>query len=298
MRFASAPRITLPRRKPEPLPSIHLVPEYCARGHLKLCYDELKRTLQVPWAGVVTMAYAHFPTFYASLWGGVRKLCASRQFVYAAQDLREFVEATISTLSPPPIARRLENAGYGACEIGDIRATIEIFSHGNFLYLLLATIVRSLLEDIELSERRSAPKFGWHHAPDQNVAVTLMEGHHADIPTKKLFDDIKTTLGLPFVNTDYRALARWPTYFAMAWRDLRPAIESKRYEALVEEIHDRVFSAILDLPNPGHLSSRALRDAACQDASLEEILEVARLFQWLLPGLVCNVAFLRQQLRS
>jgi len=39
-----------------------------------------------------------------------------------------------------------------------------------------------------------------------------------------------------------------------------------------------------------------LRAAAVADAPLPEVLGVARLFQWLLPGLVTNIAFLRAQL--
>jgi hypothetical protein len=46
-----------------------------------------------------------------------------------------------------------------------------------------------------------------------------MEYHHADASTRLVFDDVKTALGLPFLNTDYRALARWPSYFALAWAD-------------------------------------------------------------------------------
>jgi hypothetical protein len=48
--------------------------------------------------------------------------------------------------------------------------------------------------------------------------------------------------------------------------------------------------------NPGGLTSAALRAAAASDAPLEEVLAVCRLFQWLLPGLVANVAFFRHQL--
>jgi hypothetical protein len=46
------------------------------------------------------------------------------------------------------------------------------------------------------------------------------------------------------------------------------------------------------------LRGEALRAAARGDASPEgEVLSVVRLFQWLLPGLVANVAFFRAQLR-
>ena len=112
----------------------------------------------------------------------------------------------------------------------------------------------------------------------------LMEAHHVDAPTRAVYDDIKERLGLPFVNTDYRALARWPSYFAEAWGDLQPHVQSRKYEAS------------LGLPNPEGLTSAALRQAAEADASGDEVLNVVRLFQWLLPGLITNVAFFRQQL--
>jgi hypothetical protein len=50
------------------------------------------------------------------------------------------------------------------------------------------------------------------------------------------------------------------------------------------------------LPNPGGLTADALTDAAGKDASAAEVLEVVRLFQWLLPGLITNVAYFRSQL--
>ena len=43
--------------------------------------------------------------------------------------------------------------------------------------------------------------------------LTLMEVHHGDAPTATVYADIRATLDLPVVNTDYRALARWPSYF-------------------------------------------------------------------------------------
>ena len=50
------------------------------------------------------------------------------------------------------------------------------------------------------------------------------------------------------------------------------------------------------LPNPGGLTPEALQAAAERDASLEEVLEVVRLFQFLLPELAVNVAIFRAQL--
>lgn len=121
--------------------------------------------------------------------------------------------------------------------------------------------------------------------------------HHADAPTRAVFEDLKSVLGLPFVNTDYRALARWPTYFACAWLDLRPKINTEAYRSICTAIHESAVGLTLEaLPNPGALNGEVLRAAAARDASIEEVLNVCRLFQWLLSGLVTNVAYFREQL--
>jgi len=124
-----------------------------------------------------------------------------------------------------------------------------------------------------------------------------MEAHHADPNTCAVYDEIKTVLGLPFVNTDYRALARWPSYWQAAWADMRPVLIASETDHICEELHQRCVALVHDgLPNPSKLSSDALIKAAKQDAPLEEIIAMCQLFQWLLPGLVTNVAYLRAQL--
>ena len=287
------------RLYPTPLPQIHPLPEFLATGKRKQWYEEMKEAMQVPWMGVVTMAYAHYPEFFETLWEGAQPLVRSRPFAEASVALRRFTEAETAKLRPPPIAMRLENLGYAEREIAQIRGMIEIFSHGNFPYLLLATVVRMLLEGGEMGSRIDALPFEGRHSPDVDVPLVLMEAHHADAPTQAIYEDVKRTLGLPFVNTDYRALARWPSYFSLAWGDLKGAVPTSAYDAIRAAIHERAVGlAAHDLPNPGRLSGAALRAAASRDTSAAEVLQVARLFQWLLPGLVINVAFLRAQLET
>ncbi len=288
----------LARTFPDPLPAIRPVPEYLAGGERKQWYEEMKLALQVPWMGVVTMAYAHYPTFFGTLWRGLEPLVASRPFVREFQALRAAVETEVARLSPAPIVERLAQAGYAGREIEQIRAMVEVFSHGNFPYLLIATLVRLLLEGEDMNGAGEAPRFEARHGPDVQVPFVLMEYHHADAPTRALYDDVKSTLGLPFVNTDYRAFARWPSYFALAWGDLKTVVTGKEHAALCQGVHERAVKSVAAvLPNPGGLTSSALRAAAQNDATLDEVLQVARLFQWLLPGLVTNVAFFRAQLR-
>lgn len=292
----------LPRLRPEPVPAIHPLPEYLAEGQRRSWYEDTKRVLQVPWMGVVTMAYAHYPAFYETLWQGVRDLCASRPFIEACQGNREFVETEIARLGPAPIHDSLREIGYAPREIEHIRQMVEVFSHGNQPYVILATIARYLLEAGDLAGSSSpadAPAYSGRHAPELDVPFVLMEAHHADHPTRDIYEDVKQVLHLPFVNTDYRALARWPSYWAVAWGGLRQVAGSRAHEDICQSVHQRcVEQAAENLPNPGGISAAMLRNAAEKDAALEEIRDVCRLFQWLLPGLVTNVAYLRAQLQG
>jgi len=286
---------SMPRLKPDPLPRIHPVPEFLADARLKAVYEDTKTTLQVPWMGVVTMAFAHYPTFYAALWDGVRDVCASAQFAAACRALRAQAEAAAVPLRPARLQDELMASGYAETEIDEIRDLIEVFSQGNMPYLMIATAARLLLEGFDLGrEGRIAPSAGRPSAPSR---LTLIEPHHADAPTAVVYKEIRETLGLPFVNTDYRALARWPSYFARAWGDLRARIAGPDYESAVQSVHDFAVAQCKQLPVPQRLTTDRLRAAAQRDAPLDEVTAVVRLFQWLLPGLVTNVACFQAQLR-
>ncbi|UCH47739.1 MAG: hypothetical protein JSU95_17050 [Betaproteobacteria bacterium] len=282
---------------PRPLPPIHPEPEYRVSGQRAQWYADMKQVFQVPWMGVVTMAFAHYPYFFEVLWQGLKPLAQSKPFVDACTSLRSRTEARVAALGPGPLVRRLETIGYAPREIDQIRASIEVFSHGNFPYLLTATAARRLLEGLDLGSSRSAPRYSGRHAPQVDAPFVLMEMHHADQDTRALYEEIKATLGLPFVNTDYRALARWPSYFALAWRDLKPLVTSSEHAGICEAVHAYADELVGDLlPNPAALTPDALQEAARNDGSPDEILQVTQLFQWLLPGLVTNVAFFRAQL--
>ncbi len=287
---------TLERVKPDPIPAIRPVPEYLAEGDLAALYEDTKRVMQVPWMGVVAMAFAHYRTFYATLWSGLSPMFESGVFVDACAALRKEVEQSVAMLSPPLMTDRLRAIEYAPREIDNIRDLIETFSHGNFPYCMLATFARLALErDFVPPKSQTAPIVG-RHAPDRSVPFVLMEAHHADAPTRALYDDIKASLGLPFVNTDYRGLARWPSYFSRAWDDLKPHIAAPGYERMVSHLHDRFVKSAAAMPNPAGLTPEQVRDAATSDAPLEDVIEVCRLFQWLLPGLIVNVAYFRHQL--
>jgi hypothetical protein len=284
----------LARLKPDPVPAIRPVPERLATGPLAEAYARTKSGLNVPWMGVVAMAFAYYPRFYARLWSALEPVARSADFTRACAALRAAAEAEADGLSPQPLGKGLRDLGYDARELGEIRACNEVFSEGNMPYVLMASLARSLLEGTAW-DGSAVPS---EHAERKPGAPrpALMEEHHADPTTRAIYADIRGALGLAFVNTDYRAFGRWPSYLALAWPDLKAAVTGSEYEARVTRVHHRAVDLALGLPNATGLSSKDLIVAAEADASAAEVLEVVRLFQWLLPGLALNVAFMRAQL--
>lgn len=285
---------SLPRVKPHPIPRIHPVPEYAASGALAAVYARTKEGFGVPWMGVVAMAFAHYPRFYERLWSALAPVVGHEVFARSCQQLRERAEEAASALGPASIRAHLTDLGYDDREVDEIRACNEVFSAGNMPYVLMATLARSLLEGHAWDGNAIVGPQLTRPAPDQKPP--LIEEHHADPTVAALYADIRGTLGLPFVNTDYRAFARWPSYFAPAWTELKRAVNTPHYADLVAGVHHEAHRLACGLPNPTGLTADELRSAAQTDAPTGEALDVVRLFQWLLPGLIVNVAFLRAQL--
>ena len=137
---------SFPRLKPTPIPKIAPVPEDAAEGRLKAVYESTKRGLGVPWMGVVSMAFARYPTFYDALWSGLAPIANTASFADACRALRASAEEQAGRLRPAALTSDVSALGYRPAEIDEIQDVIEIFSSGNMPYVLMATLARRLLE--------------------------------------------------------------------------------------------------------------------------------------------------------
>ena len=85
--------------------------------------------------GAVTMAFAHYPTFYRVLWDGLAPVVSTEAFVRACEELRAKAEERAALLDSPSIVEHLQGIGYSELEIEEVRACNEVFSAGNMPYL-------------------------------------------------------------------------------------------------------------------------------------------------------------------
>ena len=104
----------LSRKKPNPSPNIYPVPEHDADNELKKIYQRTKTGLDVPWMGVVAMAFSHYPSFYNSLWTCMEPITGAEQFRNACFELRATAENSAINLGHQNLTQNLIEAEWRA----------------------------------------------------------------------------------------------------------------------------------------------------------------------------------------
>ena len=97
-----------PRKKPSPVPKIIVTPEYLAKGSLKKSYINTRLAFNVPWMGVVAMAFAKYPFFYNSLWQYIHPLTKSIEFDNLCKRLVIISKKKALDLKPKSLKKRIK----------------------------------------------------------------------------------------------------------------------------------------------------------------------------------------------
>jgi hypothetical protein len=271
------------------------IPEHRADETLGRAYRDLKITLGVPWVGVITQALAYYRPFFLEAWRQFRPTARCRFFERVSDELRLVAwEGMSSSFAIPSQRKRLEAFGYSDREIAQIGATLDLFDYGNQKYLILATAVAASLGD-DRALGTSPSSDARDRLPRSPISQlepipVMVEEHHADADLRALYGDIKVTLNLPFVNSDYKAMARWPSYLKLAWDELKPRLSEPPYATVRQSIHDLALDAVDRLPYPYRMDRRAAAAVGMSAAEIDELCRTILLFQWLLSGLILNVS--------
>jgi hypothetical protein len=280
-------------QRPEGQFPVRPVPEYLADGDLLPAYADLKAALGVPWVGVITQAVAHYRPFFLRAWAQFSANAKTRYFEHRCEHIRTLavqrVQAGLPVVSQQA---RLRALGYSERELAQIAATLDVFNAGNPPYLVLATAIKeSLCFGRTLGGTPSGPDDLLPRAPIGSAGPlpVMVEPHHAGSDVLALYASIRTTLNLPFVNSDYKAMARWPSYLQVAWGELAPLVGSPSYNAARQQVHDAAQATVAHLPHPYTMRHPEALAAGLSDDEAQELMRVISLFQWLLSGLIVNV---------
>jgi hypothetical protein len=112
-------------------------------------------------------------------------------------------------------------------------------------------------------------------------------------PTRKLYEDIKRTMGTPYLNTSYITFGRWPDFLREYWSGLKPMIGTPNYEDQRTALKAFALRAADDLPEAIHVPKSALDKAGVSDEERSMAVQAVHFFLDLLSRQVLNIAYAR-----
>jgi hypothetical protein len=284
-------------KQPETIPPVRPVPEYEAKGELKEIYEELKKDLGVPWVGVITQALAFYEPFFKEAWRQLKPSVKTNFFEEHCNQIRlHSWNGVIESFTNKKLAAQLRELGYKDREIEEIQEMLDVLDYGNPKYLVFATVVKHVLLNGKISGKDSINPLDVYPRPQVTSgysSLVMVEEHHASEGLTKIYEDIKHTLNLPFVNSDYKAQGRWPSYLELAWNDLKPNIDTEDYISLRNQINQMAYEMTENLPYSYTLDKDKAYQLEMNEKEVNELIEVISLFQYLLSGLIINVSYFK-----
>ena len=263
------------------------VDEHAAVGEVARIYHDIRQTLRVSGVNLNFRTWAAFDRFLPLMWNAIRDVAASRVFEAAADEVRADAVRLASQL--PPIGAATDVV-LGESQQYHIKAALELYHYINPKLLVLTSIVASALDrdasetPVPLLDSR-VPR----GAPARMFPMEMVDERPSDKEIRSLFDDIKLTMELTSVNSDYRTLAMWPRYLERAWQKLKPLVKSAAYTRA---------SGILSETTDTH-ARRLVAHVALDRSSVartgedvEAIIETTATFERLLPPLILNIAMM------
>ena len=125
---------------------------------------------------------------------------------------------------------------------------------------------------------------------DTNVTLHLVRPEAADPRVRRIYDDTRRTLHLPWIGALFQAYALYPDYLTLAWRDIKAHIHTTDYETEVRRLSGQAREGVDRFVVPVRATREAAQRAGLRADQLDNLDALLRLFAGLLPGLILNVA--------
>jgi hypothetical protein len=273
-----------------------LVREGDAGGRTLEIYQNIKSVLGIPHVNVLFQAYGAWPQFLEVMWQCLRPALETREFFVQAERLRaEAYTRAHNYFLVPDLCDKVREVNFSPGAQHELTEAVELFHYNNPLLLLIAAMLMQAFEDGPAQQRTA--EGGADHPVFTEKLVKITE-ESASAPIRRIYDDIKRTLGVSFINTDYQAFARWPDFLTMFWATLKPAVLSPLYGESKHAMHESAVGLAAELPNAPHLSVEHMQNAGLGDDEISAAIQITEEFLDLLSGLVLNIAIAKISLEG
>jgi halocarboxylic acid dehydrogenase DehI len=263
-------------------------------------FRDVRSALRIPVATLLFQAWAAYPKFLDVTWRRLRPNVLSDDFAGLAGRLETNVREGVGAWTIADHAAALRARSLGESEIARMRELIGLFTNVNPKLAILAAAVAAALDGKPVGGvGTKGPHRERERAPQQEfrgVRVVLIEERDAPPRVRTIYDDMKATLGLPFIETEYRAMASYPDWLEVWWRDCKPVCESDRYRGLGVELARAAAQAAAKLPHRLSLSENLLASSELEGEQRAGLQRTTVMFAQTLPSLMINVEIARRGL--
>lgn len=222
-----------------------------ANARIRPVYDDIQRTLRVPFVNLIFRTLADDPDYLVSAWEQVAPVVRMRAFEREADELR-----AAALLEPVPDASEVRWEATGP--LAKIRAFNATIHYVLPKLLLIVTIWdEGAFGDGGTAEGdRSAIPLGVAAGTDKAPMVGAEE---ASERIRELFRRETTRHGHPLVSSYYRILANWPDFLEAAWTRIEPIVGSAAYVGRQGVLVEHASRAVRALPIAGRTCPRCSR---------------------------------------
>lgn len=273
-----------------------MVSEGEAQGETAQIYSDLKETLGIPHVSMVFRILASYPRFFSLFWRCARPMLQTGEFFAAAEQIRDQGYNQVkSGFSVPDLHAKLIELEFTERAQEEVQDVVNLYEYVNPVLLL---VMAALIDGFEHPE--GAPRHGTlpAHHPSHPARPILVDERLAPEPTRKLYEDIKKTMGTPYLNTSYITFGRWPDFLREYWDSLKPIIGNPAYEQQRAALRQFALSAANDLPETIHLSQRNIEKAGVGEEERSMVSQTIHFFLDLLSKQVLNIAFAKVALEG
>jgi len=268
--------------------NLKLVPESQAEGRVGEILAEVRQALGAPYAGLVFRAYGAYPKFLEMFWSRVQPAVADAKFFALADRLRATAYTRVySYFTVPDLCMRAEQMRLSPGARQELGTTVDLLYYYNPLQLLLSAVALQAF-DKPIGRTPSAPAPATH--PEFRVHPVLVDEAAATPRVARIYDEVKRTFGAPIVNTDFRALARFPDFLEDYWAVLRPLTESPIYSESLFGVQDAALGLAREFPAEVNLTKERLEKAGIDDDSIGAVVRATELFMKILSSSLLNLA--------
>ncbi|HYH01234.1 MAG TPA: halocarboxylic acid dehydrogenase DehI family protein [Terriglobales bacterium] len=267
---------------------LKLVPENQAQGRVREIFEEVKRTLGIPYLDDFYQALGAYPAFLEMHWKAVRPIAQSQQFFALAARLRADAYTRMhSYFEIPDLCARITDMQFSPGAREELTGVVELSHYSDPLMLLLVAAQFQAFESPFGQDE--LPRVPASH-PVFSERPCLIEEDTATPRVKKIYDEVKRAMDLPFTPLVFRATGRWPDFLTVYWETLRTILRSPVYEGCHYGVRESAFALTREFPSVIDLTLPQLTDAGIDDEQLASVVRICDLFVDALGSTVLNVS--------